>query len=507
MKEVEEGSRSKTHASLGKKVILPKDSSGIHNVAGLIKLYLRELPEPLLTFELSPCFRAASNISDTKSRLHCIRNAIQMLPPGCRELFRRLCKLLSMVSKRADKNKMSSSNLAIVFSPTLLQSPLELQRDMFTLMKDTEKGKQVLKDVIENYSLIFKRRSSFDRLLTSITKDFYEELTEGTRRLTFKLIQEKLHRDSINVSEDEVDDSFSNDHEQWQSEMELGLERERSFLEASFDEDCQRRPRRSLSSPSCLQLQSSEASSWEKQYTETEASQEPGPSKAYDERDGFNAESEDEEISYSKSPSGYIIKTARSPTLILETSVERYEEDVGSKHRIVTTTTTKKLDKTRFQVIEEEEEEEEDCIHSTSSNNLSAVPKPAKDNSNSEDFLSIQISPFASPNQSRRDSFCSFDQDEMAECQDCEPAASFENWFKAPSFLASSVDASVDDLAEALLAGHYHEVKRYVEVSKNHLQMLLWWLFLCQYYLPSLPHSFQSLDTSQLREKMKELGL
>ncbi|MBP5977877.1 hypothetical protein HW132_35570 [Brasilonema sp. CT11] len=42
---------------LGKKIDLTGED--IHNVAGLLKLFFRELPEPLLTFELYESFIAA----------------------------------------------------------------------------------------------------------------------------------------------------------------------------------------------------------------------------------------------------------------------------------------------------------------------------------------------------------------------------------------------------------------------------------------------------------------
>jgi hypothetical protein len=42
---------------------LPTDSKvSIHSVAGLLKLYLRELPDPIITKELFDCFLAASGL-------------------------------------------------------------------------------------------------------------------------------------------------------------------------------------------------------------------------------------------------------------------------------------------------------------------------------------------------------------------------------------------------------------------------------------------------------------
>uniref|UniRef100_I2CT84 Rho GTPase-activating protein 44 n=1 Tax=Macaca mulatta TaxID=9544 RepID=I2CT84_MACMU len=95
-------------------------SADPHAIAGALKSYLRELPEPLMTFELYDEWIQASNIQEQDKKLQALWNACEKLPKANHNNIRYLIKFLSKLSEYQDVNKMTPSNMAIVLGPNLL---------------------------------------------------------------------------------------------------------------------------------------------------------------------------------------------------------------------------------------------------------------------------------------------------------------------------------------------------------------------------------------------------
>lgn len=96
-----------------------------HAVAGALKSYLRELPEPLMTFSLYDEWIQASNILDSDKRLQALWVTCDHLPKAHKANFRYLVKFLAKLAQDSDVNKMTPSNIAIVLGPNLLWSKTE----------------------------------------------------------------------------------------------------------------------------------------------------------------------------------------------------------------------------------------------------------------------------------------------------------------------------------------------------------------------------------------------
>uniref|UniRef100_A0A674DRM1 Rho GTPase activating protein 17b n=1 Tax=Salmo trutta TaxID=8032 RepID=A0A674DRM1_SALTR len=96
-----------------------------HAVAGALKSYLRELPEPLMTFALYDEWTQASNVSDPDRRLQALWVACDGLPKNHKANFRYLVKFLAKLAQDSEVNKMTPSNIAIVLGPNLLWSKTE----------------------------------------------------------------------------------------------------------------------------------------------------------------------------------------------------------------------------------------------------------------------------------------------------------------------------------------------------------------------------------------------
>ncbi|XP_053939255.1 rho GTPase-activating protein 44 isoform X2 [Cuculus canorus] len=95
-------------------------SADPHAIAGALKSYLRELPEPLMTFELYEEWIQASNIPEQEKRLQALWNACEKLPKANYNNIRYLIKFLAKLTEYQDANKMTPSNVAIVLGPNLL---------------------------------------------------------------------------------------------------------------------------------------------------------------------------------------------------------------------------------------------------------------------------------------------------------------------------------------------------------------------------------------------------
>nr|XP_046212303.1 rho GTPase-activating protein 44-like isoform X1 [Oncorhynchus gorbuscha] len=100
-------------------------SADPHAIAGALKSYLRELPEPLMTFELYDEWIQASNIQDQDKRLQALLTACEKLPLANGNNFKYLIKFLAKLDDYQDDNKMTPGNIAIVLGPNLLWTTQE----------------------------------------------------------------------------------------------------------------------------------------------------------------------------------------------------------------------------------------------------------------------------------------------------------------------------------------------------------------------------------------------
>uniref|UniRef100_A0A8C9V4W8 BCR activator of RhoGEF and GTPase n=1 Tax=Scleropages formosus TaxID=113540 RepID=A0A8C9V4W8_SCLFO len=93
----------------------------VNAIAGTLKLYFRELPEPLFTDELYPSFAGGIALSDSVAKESCMLNLLLSLPEPNLVTFLFLLDHLKRVAENESVNKMSLHNLATVFGPTLLR--------------------------------------------------------------------------------------------------------------------------------------------------------------------------------------------------------------------------------------------------------------------------------------------------------------------------------------------------------------------------------------------------
>ncbi|KAF6107486.1 Rho GTPase activating protein 19 [Phyllostomus discolor] len=103
-----------------------------NDVATLLKMFLGELPEPLLTHKhFHAHLKIAdltqfddkgnkTNVPDKARQIEALQLLFLILPPPNRNLLKLLLDLLYQTAKKQDKNKMSAYNLALMFAPHVL---------------------------------------------------------------------------------------------------------------------------------------------------------------------------------------------------------------------------------------------------------------------------------------------------------------------------------------------------------------------------------------------------
>ncbi|CAH1261065.1 unnamed protein product [Diabrotica balteata] len=94
----------------------------VHVLASVLKSFLREMPEPLLTFECYENFITAANLEVESDRVTTLYDILKKLPPPNYDLMERLMFHLARVALHEETNRMSAASLAIVFAPCVLRT-------------------------------------------------------------------------------------------------------------------------------------------------------------------------------------------------------------------------------------------------------------------------------------------------------------------------------------------------------------------------------------------------
>ncbi|XP_058256278.1 unconventional myosin-IXAa isoform X5 [Hemibagrus wyckioides] len=99
------------------------DDYNIHVIASVFKQWLRDLPNPLLTFELYEEFLRAMGLQDKKEVVRGVYSVIDQLSRTHLNTLERLIFHLVRIALQEETNRMSANALAIVFAPCILRCP------------------------------------------------------------------------------------------------------------------------------------------------------------------------------------------------------------------------------------------------------------------------------------------------------------------------------------------------------------------------------------------------
>ncbi|XP_048663469.1 rho GTPase-activating protein 22 isoform X7 [Marmota marmota marmota] len=129
-------------------------TTDVHTVASLLKLYLRELPEPVIPFARYEDFLSCAQLltKDEGEGTLELAKQVSNLPQANYNLLRYICKFLDEVQSHSNINKMSVQNLATVFGPNILRPQIE---DPVTIMEGTSLVQHLMTVLIRKHSQLF----------------------------------------------------------------------------------------------------------------------------------------------------------------------------------------------------------------------------------------------------------------------------------------------------------------------------------------------------------------
>ncbi|XP_043080965.1 rac GTPase-activating protein 1 [Puntigrus tetrazona] len=130
----------------GKTVPLLSKVEDVHAITGLLKDFLRNLKEPLLTFRLNRAFMDAAELSDDDNSIALMYQNISDLPQPNRDTLAFLVIHLQRVAQSKD-TRMDITNLARVFGPTIVGHAVP-DPDPMTILQDTKRQPKVVERLL-----------------------------------------------------------------------------------------------------------------------------------------------------------------------------------------------------------------------------------------------------------------------------------------------------------------------------------------------------------------------
>ncbi|XP_044032289.1 rho GTPase-activating protein 29 isoform X2 [Siniperca chuatsi] len=151
-----------------------------HDISNVLKLYLRQLPEPLILFRyyndfiglakesqsiiveelealrLSPTPVTPAQVSVELNRvLFKIKDLLRQLPPAHYKTLRFLIEHLHRVTEQSEENKMTASNLGIIFGPTLIKPRQADAEVSLSSLVDYPYQALIVELLIRHYQMVF----------------------------------------------------------------------------------------------------------------------------------------------------------------------------------------------------------------------------------------------------------------------------------------------------------------------------------------------------------------
>ncbi|XP_061546306.1 rho GTPase-activating protein 22 isoform X2 [Phycodurus eques] len=135
--------------------LLFASATNVHTVASLLKLYLRELPEPVIPFTKYAQFLSCALLltKDREMGIIELGKQVKSLPKVNYNLLEYICRFLDEVQSYSDANKMSVQNLATVFGPNVLRPRVE---DPITMMEGSSQVQHLMTVLISEHARLYQ---------------------------------------------------------------------------------------------------------------------------------------------------------------------------------------------------------------------------------------------------------------------------------------------------------------------------------------------------------------
>nr|XP_018671672.1 unconventional myosin-IXa isoform X2 [Ciona intestinalis] len=184
------------------------DDYNIHSVASCFKKFLRSLPSPLVPYDKYFEFLQSARLKNDRERVNALYHVLEGIPQQNHATLERIVFHLARVAQQEPTNRMSPSNLAIVFTPCFFAapthvSPIEAAEHVGDMTKAvecviTEQVKKV-RSTLESISELQSVESSTNERLKQIRQSMgkgkkrRESLTNRLPALTPQLPDDNHH--------------------------------------------------------------------------------------------------------------------------------------------------------------------------------------------------------------------------------------------------------------------------------------------------------------------------
>ncbi|KAM7006510.1 rho GTPase-activating protein 9 isoform 5-T5 [Tautogolabrus adspersus] len=127
------------------------DWEDIHVITGALKLFFRELPEPLVPFGFFTDIVETIKMSDYLEKVHRLKCLVLNMPPPNHDTLKFMCRHLRRVLEHSDTNRMTTQNIGIVFGPTLMRP----ERDNGNMAVNMVYQNQAVELILSEFDHIF----------------------------------------------------------------------------------------------------------------------------------------------------------------------------------------------------------------------------------------------------------------------------------------------------------------------------------------------------------------
>ncbi|XP_070697419.1 rho GTPase-activating protein 15 isoform X2 [Pempheris klunzingeri] len=130
------------------------DWEDIHVITGALKLFFRELPEPLVPFGFFTDIVETVKMSDYMDKVDRLKCLVLNMPPPNHDTLQFMCRHLKRVLERSNTNRMTTQNIGIVFGPTLMRP----ERDNGNMAVNMIYQNQAVELILTEFDHIFGTR-------------------------------------------------------------------------------------------------------------------------------------------------------------------------------------------------------------------------------------------------------------------------------------------------------------------------------------------------------------
>ncbi|XP_029357223.1 rho GTPase-activating protein 15 isoform X3 [Echeneis naucrates] len=126
----------------------------IHVITGALKLFFRELPEPLVPYGFFTDIMETVKISDYMDKVDRLKCLVLSMPPPNHDTLLFMCRHLKRVLEHSGTNRMTTQNIGIVFGPTLMRP----ERDNGNMAVNMVYQNQAVELILSEFDHIFGTR-------------------------------------------------------------------------------------------------------------------------------------------------------------------------------------------------------------------------------------------------------------------------------------------------------------------------------------------------------------